>query len=354
MSTTAARTMRSARGAILIHVGIAILVLTALSAFVVDFGVMWLARVQAQDAADAGALAGATALALDDNAHFCPGSLPSPACENALAVAQSNDVFGDAATATVKILGVSGPPVCFGKPTCVQVKVYRDGTNGSATLPVYFAPIFGVTSQGIQATATAQAANANYTPCMRPWLIADKWVDHTAPANQFNGADVYTPPPLDFSLGSGWNPDDLGSAITLTQGDPTAPMDGNDYYEMNAASGYPAAITGCADAAQISDAVTTQMPILPDPTPGAVATLLANGPVIVPVALFSPVEWAAVPDRSSGSFTLHIINIMGLKVTSVDSDGTVHGTVADVLGESKPGPFVGINAGLMKFIMLVQ
>jgi Flp pilus assembly protein TadG len=351
MTTTAARTMRSARGAILIHVGIAILVLTALSAFVLDYGVMWLARAQAQDAADAGALAGATALALDNNGDFSP---TGPAWQSALGAARSNTVFGDVATPTVRILGVSTPPVCIGKPTCVQVRVYRDGTNTSATLPVYFAPIFGVTSQGIQATATAQAANANYTPCMRPWLIADKWVENTPPANQFNGTDVYTPPPLDSSLGSGWNPADLGSAVTLTQGDPTAPMDGNDYYEMNAASGYPAAITGCADSAQISDAVTTQMPILPDPTPAAVATLLANGPVIVPVALFSPVEWAAVPDRSSGSFTLHIINIMGLKVTTVDSDGTVHGTVADVLGESKPGPFVGINAGLMKFITLVQ
>jgi len=36
------------------------------------------------------------------------------------------------------------------------VNVYRDGTNGSATLPVYFAPLFGVTSQAVNATATAQ------------------------------------------------------------------------------------------------------------------------------------------------------------------------------------------------------
>jgi uncharacterized membrane protein len=40
--------------------------LTALTAFVVDYGVLWVARRQAQNAADAGALAGATALAFDD------------------------------------------------------------------------------------------------------------------------------------------------------------------------------------------------------------------------------------------------------------------------------------------------
>jgi Flp pilus assembly protein TadG len=350
VNATAALRAKSAAGAILIHVGIAILVLTALSAFVLDYGVMWLSRAQAQNAADAGALAGATALALDNDAIFGPAG---PAWQSAFHAAQSNAVFGVAATPTINIPALT-PPVCsLVKPSCVQVTVYRDGAHGNA-LPVYFAPIFGVTSQGIQATATAQAWTANYTPCMRPWLIADRWIENTAPSNQFNGADVYTPPPSFTGVGSGWSPVDIGSALTLTQGDPSTPMDGNDYYEMDAASGYPAAITGCADSAHIGDPVTTQSPISPDPTPAAVSALIANGPVIVPVALFSPVEWAAVPDRSTGSFTLHIVNIMGLKVTDVDFDGTVHGTIVFALGETKPGPDVSLAAGLLKFIMLVQ
>src|ERR1043166_1987618 len=54
------------RGAILVHTAISILMLTAFTAFVVDYGVLWVARGQAQNAADAGALAGATALAFDD------------------------------------------------------------------------------------------------------------------------------------------------------------------------------------------------------------------------------------------------------------------------------------------------
>ncbi len=54
------------RGAILIQVAISIMALTAFTAFVVDYGVLWVARGQAQNAADAGALAGAIALAFDD------------------------------------------------------------------------------------------------------------------------------------------------------------------------------------------------------------------------------------------------------------------------------------------------
>ena len=56
----------SERGAILIQVGVAILVLIAFAMFVVDYGVLWVSRNQAQNAADAGALAGAMALAFDD------------------------------------------------------------------------------------------------------------------------------------------------------------------------------------------------------------------------------------------------------------------------------------------------
>lgn len=57
---------RSERGAIIIHVAIAMLGLLAFSAFSIDHGVMMVSRGQAQNAADAGALAAALYLAWDD------------------------------------------------------------------------------------------------------------------------------------------------------------------------------------------------------------------------------------------------------------------------------------------------
>ena len=53
------------RGAVLIQVAVALLALLALSSFVFDYGVMWVSRGQAQNAADAGALSGAISLAFD-------------------------------------------------------------------------------------------------------------------------------------------------------------------------------------------------------------------------------------------------------------------------------------------------
>ena len=48
------------------QVGLALIALLAFSAFVIDYGVLWVSRGQAQNAADAAALAGAVALSYDD------------------------------------------------------------------------------------------------------------------------------------------------------------------------------------------------------------------------------------------------------------------------------------------------
>ena len=53
---------RAERGAVLVHVAIAMIGLLAFSSFVIDYGVLWAARRQAQNAADAGAMAGRDSL----------------------------------------------------------------------------------------------------------------------------------------------------------------------------------------------------------------------------------------------------------------------------------------------------
>ncbi len=55
------RTFASEQGAVFVQVGISLFVMMAFNVFVLDYGVMWVGRRQAQNAADAGALAGATA-----------------------------------------------------------------------------------------------------------------------------------------------------------------------------------------------------------------------------------------------------------------------------------------------------
>jgi Flp pilus assembly protein TadG len=161
---------RSEEGAILIQVGLSILVLMALNVFVIDYGVLWVARSQAQTAADAGALAGAVGMAYDVRV-----TTPADILLNAQAVATdaANHVWKTPPSAVAQATSVPCPADA-GAGTCVQVDVFRNSANGN-TLPTIFGKILGINDQGVQARATASIGHANTTTCLRPWALPDEW-----------------------------------------------------------------------------------------------------------------------------------------------------------------------------------
>jgi hypothetical protein len=159
----------SERGAVVIFVGLAILALVAFLVFVLDQGLLMVARGQAQNAADAGALAGAVSRAFDDLANPPAGN--GPAAQSAILTAQTNTVWNGPGVAQVSW---TCPPEYAGA-ACVRVDVYRNGQFGSATLPTVFGPVLNITSQRVRATATALVATGNATNCMRPFSVIDNW-----------------------------------------------------------------------------------------------------------------------------------------------------------------------------------
>jgi len=182
--------MGSERGAALIHIGIAMFVLMAMSAFVLDFGVMWMARRQAQNAADAGALAGAIARAWDE-----PVDDPAPdglAHQSAVAAATANEVFNEAGGVVVTW---ECPAYVDADAHCVRVDVHRDGvdldgdpgTADSNPVPVFFAKLFGLTSQNVRATATAWVGAGNAAECMKPFAVPDLFPDGNPAGYEFPG-----------------------------------------------------------------------------------------------------------------------------------------------------------------------
>src|SRR5262245_196573 len=114
--------VKSERGAMLIMVMICLLALTLLSAFVIDQGIMYASKRQAQNAADAGALS--AALHLRDN-----GTQLTEARSVAKKVANANPVWGQApADADVIVdLPITCPPGTGGGVGCVRVDVMRGG-----------------------------------------------------------------------------------------------------------------------------------------------------------------------------------------------------------------------------------
>jgi Flp pilus assembly protein TadG len=100
---------RGERGAVLIQVAVAAVVLCSVCAFVVDYGVFLVARAQAQNAADAGALSGATALAFDSM------QAADVLQDAALTTATANTVWLEPALAEVSAVG-SPPCLVPGAP----------------------------------------------------------------------------------------------------------------------------------------------------------------------------------------------------------------------------------------------
>ncbi len=219
----------SERGAILINAALMLLVWFGVATFVVDYGAMWVSRHQAQNAADAAAMAAALARAYDDFDN--PPNPAGQAVRYATQVAAANTVWGAAATTLITF---SCPPDVVTPPQrCVKADVYRNGENGSLPLPLWFGRTLGLTSQGVKATASAQVMIANGTDCLRPWAIPDAWISGAAPGADFrkyaNGSgalipfgDSYTPPDT-TTTGSGFRfatsnsaHNDLGASLPLT------------------------------------------------------------------------------------------------------------------------------------------
>lgn len=187
----------------LVFVGLGTMALLAASMLAIDVGMLMSARSQAQNAADAGAMAGAIALAYDSWDDRTP---TGPAVVRAKATAIANKVQGG--VVVVNDEDVKFPNDPFGQPNRVQVTVHRDAANNNP-VNTLIAQYFGITTANITAVATAEASPANAMTCVKPFTIPDRWVEKNpivAPwtvdadfsrydkkGNLLSPADVYEP-----------------------------------------------------------------------------------------------------------------------------------------------------------------
>jgi Flp pilus assembly protein TadG len=392
------RLLEAEDGLALIHVGIALLVLMALSSFVLDYGVMWLSRGQAQASADAGALAGATARAFDETTD--PPAADGAAYSSAVSSAQANLVFGAAPAVTV----TWDCPGFITGTGCVRVDV------SNTALPTFFANIFGVTSQSIQATATAQARPANASDCMRPLAVMDRWAEaQTAPWDENDTFDRYNlngknkgqllPNPDSYTAPTKADPgtgftvaDNYGQQITLKTGSSFSggwfqPVDvprsgssdtGANLYRDNLASWNGSAVS-------IGDYLPAETGNMVGPTNQGIGALVALDPSarwndktysidnscaptcasfsprIIALPLFDPDEFQfntannTWPNCPGGGSCVHVTNIIGFFVDHIDASNNVIGYLIRYPGvlTTKPGG-VGGSSSFAQVITLVR
>ncbi len=177
---------RAERGAVLVHVAVAMMGLLAFSALSIDLGTLWVARAQLQNAADAGALAGGVSLAYVDPTDADAASAA------AQTIVQAHSVWGDAvAPGSVQtVVGACPPGAPAVSGQCLRVAVERSAAAGTP-LPVFFSRLFGVGSTDVRASASAKVLLGNAMPCPRPIAIPDRWIESLPSPSEWTDDDVY-------------------------------------------------------------------------------------------------------------------------------------------------------------------
>lgn len=207
----------------MVFVSVGFMAFFAATTLAIDVGLMMTARAQAQNAADAGALAGAGALVYNS---FTDRTAGGPVVQSAINTAKRNKVIGG--DVSIDPGDVTFPVGASGQNDRVQVWVYRNQARNNP-IPTLIGPVFGINNFDIIATATAEAAPANAMTCVKPFTIPDKWIENGNPpwtinstfdrydrhGNIIANADVYIPPSATHQT---WTQADAGTLFYIRAG----------------------------------------------------------------------------------------------------------------------------------------
>jgi Flp pilus assembly protein TadG len=158
-----------------VFIGMGMMAFLSASMLAIDVGMLMTSRNQAQNSADAAALAGATALVYND---YNDRSASGPAVTNAIDAATANAVMGDTVSINASDVEFLNDPT--GEPNRVRASVYRTATRGNAVATL-IASFFGMATADIAATATAEASPANAMTCVKPFTVPDRWIENQTP-----------------------------------------------------------------------------------------------------------------------------------------------------------------------------
>jgi Flp pilus assembly protein TadG len=405
-SNTLRKLARDEEGFSLVFVALGFMAFLGVSMLAIDVGMVMTARNQAQNSADASALAGATALAFD---NWNDRSATGPAVQNALAAATQNQVMSGAVAITPADVVFLNDPA--GINDRVQSHVYRDAAHGNP-LSTLIARYFGVATTDVAAIATAEASSANAETCVLPFTIPDKWTEHSdgkgvadgpwnptstfdlwyAKGSNQNGGvplpnpDVYVPS-TPSSPGTGFDPmADVGVEMVLKSNNQNqvSPSIYNPWAMPGStgANDYSNNISTCNSATvTVGDFLTPETGNMVGPTAQGVAALIAEDPNAVwntdectpgcvtegsgpkapldpgsrrigKIPLYDPNIYANGQQSGKSQPQLQVVGYLGFFIETIDGNGNVMGRITPISGVHNPfGPSTGSFA---KVIRLVQ
>jgi hypothetical protein len=275
-----------------------------------------------------------------------------------------------------------------------------------------------MTSQSVRATASARVAYGNAVNCMRPFAVADKWLEQVNPANEYNHwtkvgnnaveanpHDSYVPPPGPGTptgykvYNANGTPADLGTQLVLKGGnnpnsntDPITPgwflalrlPDGTGGYNSGA-SDFSDAVANCiGNPVGIDDYIPTETGAMIGPTQQGFTALAATDPSatwnpgtktvdyscapacapfsprIVPIVVFDldEFQWRRAASNwtvcPGGGRCVRVRNILGFFASNMSGNDIV-GYLLMYPGEFVVGnPAVGNNQSFLASVQLVR
>jgi len=196
------RILGDERGGVLVLVAISIVALFGMAALSVDVGMGFTAKIEAQRAADAGALAGGSAFL-----EYTAADAVAPAEARAYEYALMNEIRNlaiDSAEVTVQVL-----------PDSFKIRVWVQRQS----IGTWFARLLGFDQIDVLAMAAAQATEAGAARCLKPFAVPDMWHD----ADDDTDGDRVWDEGEEWELGS--HPDDRYIPYT----GPSGPADATGY-----------------------------------------------------------------------------------------------------------------------------
>ena len=185
------------RGSALVLLVVAMLGILSMMALAIDLGMLRTAHGEAQRAADAAALAGASAFMEMD-----ADQAETPARERAVDFATRNTLQGRAFGAEEVVVDV------LKEQRRVRVKVRKPA------VPTWFARMFGVNSAPVSARAAAHATRAPSTRCVKPFVPPDLWSEVDDDYNKNGEWDVWEVWEYEPAVGDFYNAGGPGATST--------------------------------------------------------------------------------------------------------------------------------------------
>jgi Flp pilus assembly protein TadG len=384
------RNLRDERGMTLVMVGCGFLAFMSATMLAVDVGQMMVARTQSQNAADAGALAGAVALVFDD---FNNRSASGPAVQNAIAAGTStqNKVLNGQTS-------VIPADVTFPAIDKIRVRVERSTARGNP-VRMFIGPMVGINTANVGAIATAEVIPANSVTCVKPFMIPDKWEEknqlpynpNTSTFEMYDNhgnplavQDRYVPACMTCAPGetsgyTGYSPvTNKGDLLIIRAGtgnniEPSMyfswkmPGDdiGGDFYRDN--------IRGCNQTkVKHGDPMIQEPGSMSGPTLQGITDLIAKdpnatwnttckcvknsafgvSPRVAPIPLYDPAKYA-LAKKNGRTAEFEVANWLGFFIDRI-SGGSVYGYITPITGTLDKNAAPGSPDAFAKVIVLVE